>query len=66
MGATEYLCREGEFSNEMFFVENGSLDVIKSQASGAGFRLARLLKGAIVGELAFATGEASVPAVATV
>ncbi|MES2605524.1 MAG: SulP family inorganic anion transporter [Pseudomonadota bacterium] len=66
VGATEYLCREGEFSNEMFFVENGSLDVIKAKSGGAGFRLARLLKGAIVGELAFATGEARTASIVAV
>jgi len=54
----EYLCREGEYSNEVFFVERGSLDIIKAIEEGTTLRLAKLHQGAIAGELAFSTGEA--------
>lgn len=58
IGAGEYLCMEGDRSNEVFFVENGRLDIIKTGESGASVRLAQLRKGAVAGELAFSTGEA--------
>ena len=54
----DHLCREGEFSNEVFFIESGSLDISKALPDGTTLRLAKLLKGAVAGELAFSTGEA--------
>lgn len=51
------LAKEGEYSAEVFFVESGSLEIIKHATRGAGVRLAKLQRGAMAGELAFSTGE---------
>ncbi len=56
------LCAEHETSDEIFFVVSGSLEVIKSTAAGP-VRLAKLNAGAMVGELAFYTGEARTAAI---
>ena len=53
--AGETLCTEGDRSAEIFFIENGSLEVVKS--ADRAIRLAKLHKGAMVGELAFYTGD---------
>lgn len=53
----EILCTEGDRSDEVFFVESGSFDVVKRLDSGGRVRLAKLRGGAMVGELAFCTGE---------
>jgi SulP family sulfate permease len=55
---SELLCEEGDHSNELFFVEHGSLEVLKRGEHGSGLRLAKLRAGAMVGEQAFYTGEA--------
>lgn len=54
----ERLCTEGERSDALFFVESGSLEVVRSADGASDLRLAKLHKGAMVGELAFYTGEA--------
>ncbi len=54
----ETLCRDGDFSDAIYFVESGSLDIVKITGGNAQLRLARLSKGAMVGEMAFYTGEA--------
>lgn len=54
----EALCGEGDMSNEVFFLESGSLEVLKATADRRVLRLAKLHAGAMVGELAFYTGEA--------
>ena len=51
------MCREGQLSSEVFFVQSGALDIIKAQPDGPGIRLAKLRAGAVAGELAFCTGE---------
>ncbi len=66
VGLGEHLCREGEFSNEVFFVESGSLDIIKSLPDGTTLRLAKLHQGAVAGELAFSTGEARTASIVAV
>jgi SulP family sulfate permease len=58
VGKDEALCTEGDRSNEVFFVEAGSFDVIKASDSGGNVRLAKLHPGSLAGELAFYTGEA--------
>ena len=65
IGAGEFLCRENDRSAEIFFIENGSLEVVKA-GGGAPIRLAKLHKGAMVGELAFYTGEARTASIAAV
>jgi sulfate permease, SulP family len=52
------LSAEGEDSSEIFFIEIGSLEVVRSTKQGGRLRLSKLRAGAMVGELAFYTGEA--------
>ncbi len=54
----EALCAEGDRSNEVFFLESGSLEVLKVTTDRRVLRLAKLHAGAMVGELAFYTGDA--------
>jgi SulP family sulfate permease len=58
------LCAEGEYTDAIYFVESGSLEVIKGGVGPTQLRLAKLRKGAMVGELAFYTGEARSAAIA--
>lgn len=58
VGSGEMLCRDGDYSDEIYFIEDGSFEVMKQDQHGRSIRLAKLNKGAIVGELAFYTGEA--------
>ena len=51
------LCREGEFSDAIYFVESGSLSIIKVTGQ-LQRRLAKLSKGAMAGEMAFYTDDA--------
>jgi SulP family sulfate permease len=53
-----YLCRDGEFSDAIYFVETGSFEVIQSSRGAPGHRLAKISQGAMVGEMAFYTGQA--------
>ncbi len=62
----ELLCAERDYSEEVFFIESGSLEVIKSIDGTGVLRLAKLQKGAMVGELAFYTGEARTASIAAV
>jgi SulP family sulfate permease len=55
---SELLCRDGEFSDAIYFVDSGSFEVIKDIGGGAVIRLAKISKGALVGEMAFYTGDA--------
>ncbi len=53
----EVLCREGDRSDEVYFVESGRFDVLKQvDATGPPVRLAKVRHGALVGELAFYSG----------
>jgi SulP family sulfate permease len=60
----ETLCLEGDHSAEVFFVDQGSLEVFKQGDNGNGLRLAKLRAGAMVGEQAFYTGEARTASIA--
>ncbi len=62
--AGETLCTEGDRSAEIFFIETGSLEVVKS--ADRAIRLAKLHKGAMVGELAFYTGDARTASIVAV
>ncbi len=53
----ECLCRQGEQSDALFFVTRGACEVIRDSADGKALRLAKLLPGAMAGELAFYSGE---------
>ena len=66
VGAGELLCREDDRSAEVFFIETGSLEVVKAGDGPAAIRLAKLHKGAMVGELAFYTGEARTASITAV
>lgn len=58
ISAGEVLCAEGDQSREIYFIESGGLEVVKSTASESGIRIAKLHANAMAGELAFYTGEA--------
>lgn len=60
----ERLCLEGDRSNEVFFLESGTLEVLKATADLRVLRLAKLQPGSMVGELAFYTGEARTASIA--
>ncbi len=65
--AGEFLCRENERSDALFFIDDGGFEVIKDAGEGNPIRLAKLYQGAMVGELAFYSGEVrSASIVATV
>jgi SulP family sulfate permease len=53
----EALCHDGDLSDAIYFVDDGSFDIIKI-IGDARLRLAKLSKGAMVGEMAFYTGGA--------
>lgn len=54
----ELLCRTGEYSDEIFFVANGSFEVVGTPDLTSRLRFAKLTRGAMAGEMAFFTGEA--------
>jgi CRP-like cAMP-binding protein len=54
----ELLCSEGEFSDAIYFVESGGFDIIVQNIGTTERRLAKISTGAMVGEMAFYTGEA--------
>lgn len=51
------LCGEGDPSDSLYFIDHGGLEVIKADEGASPIRLAKLYQGAMVGELAFYTGE---------
>lgn len=53
----QLLCAEGDHSDEVLFVHSGSLEVVKAIPGAAPLRLAKVRKGAMVGELAFYSGQ---------
>jgi SulP family sulfate permease len=65
LAAGETLFREGDASEEMYFVQRGGLDVVKATDSGP-LRLAKVRAGSMLGEMALYTGQVrSASAVAT-
>jgi SulP family sulfate permease len=54
----EALCRDGDFSDAIYFVDSGGFDITKEAAGETGRRLANFRTGAMVGEMAFYTAEA--------
>ncbi len=64
--AGQMLCTENQSSDEVFFIESGGFEVLKARNDGAVIRLAKLHRGAIVGELAFYTGEARTASIVAV
>ena len=54
----EVLCREGDRSDEVYFIESGRFEILKRVDRGeAPVRLSKVRHGAVVGELAFYSGE---------
>jgi SulP family sulfate permease len=51
------LRNQGEYSNEMFFVKKGSLEITTRSEANRVRRIAKLTKGAITGEMGFYTAE---------
>ena len=49
------LCQEGDNSKEIFFLKNGTLEVVKA-SSHRPIRLSKLIQGGMVGEIAFYSG----------
>ena len=53
----EALFKEGDRSDEVYFVDSGRFDVLKRDSDGAPVRLAKVRHGALLGEIAFYLGE---------
>lgn len=53
----ETLFREGQASDEMYFVESGRLEVVKAGIDGAALRLSKVVPGSTIGEIALYTGQ---------
>lgn len=51
------LCKEGDHSSEIYFIKEGSLEVIK-EINDSEIRLTKLSTGAMAGEMAFYSGDA--------
>jgi SulP family sulfate permease len=54
-GAT--LFQEGQASDEMYFIEEGRLEVVKASNNHHGFRLAKVVAGSMIGEMALYSGQ---------
>ncbi len=54
----ELLCGDGELSDAIYFIAGGSFNVIKPTGPHTSHRLAKISGGAMVGEMAFYTGQA--------
>ena len=52
----QVLCRQGDSSSEIYFLKNGSLEIV-TDVNGAEVRLSKLGDGAMVGEMAFYSGD---------
>ena len=52
----QVLCRQGDSSSEIYFLKNGSLEIV-TEVNGAEVRLSKLGDGAMVGEMAFYSGD---------
>jgi SulP family sulfate permease len=54
-GAT--LCEEGQANDEMYFIEQGRLEVVKASNNHHSFRLAKVVAGSMIGEMALYSGQ---------
>ncbi|OGR35421.1 MAG: hypothetical protein A2051_13035 [Desulfovibrionales bacterium GWA2_65_9] len=52
------MCRDGDVPGALYFVDSGSVNSIRQLAGGSSRRLAQFRTGAMVGEMAFHSGEA--------
>ena len=52
----QVLCKQGDSSSEIYFLKNGSLEIV-TDVNGAEVRLSKLGDGAMVGEMAFYSGD---------
>ncbi len=66
IGKDAVLCRDGEFSDAIYFVDSGCFDVVKRAAVASDRRLARVSEGAMMGEMAFYSGEARTASICAV
>jgi SulP family sulfate permease len=57
IAAAQQLFAEGQASDEMYFVERGSLEVVKAAGGGRSVRLCKVRAGAVLGEMAMYTGQ---------
>jgi hypothetical protein len=58
LDAGAYLVREGETARDLFFLESGSLEVLKAEAgTGREHAIARIEAGQVVGEMALISGK---------
>ena len=63
VSAGQALRHQGEYSPELFFVEEGTFEIASKIDANVTRRLAKLTKGAVTGEMAFYTGEAGVASI---
>jgi sulfate permease, SulP family len=63
--ASEIICKEGDRSTQLFFLKEGLLEITKMDA-GNEVRLAKVSSGALIGEMAFYTGDTRSATIKTV
>jgi SulP family sulfate permease len=56
LGPGDALCEEGHASDEIFFVESGRLEVVKMGVHRIPIRLAKVVAGSMIGEMALYSG----------
>ena len=56
--AGDVVCRQGDESDAMFFIESGRVDVILADEGGGELRLRSMTAGAVIGEVGFYLGKA--------
>ncbi len=56
--AGDVVCRQGDESDAMFFIESGRVDVILAVEGGGELRLRSMTAGAVIGEVGFYLGKA--------
>ena len=56
--AGDVICRQGDESDAMYFIESGRVDVILADQGGAELRLRSMTAGAVIGEVGFYLGQA--------
>lgn len=54
----DVICKQGDESDAMYFIESGRVDVILADEGGAELRLRSMTAGAVIGEVGFYLGQA--------
>jgi SulP family sulfate permease len=62
----ESLFQEGQASDEIFFVERGRLEILKAGVHSTRIRLAKIVAGSMIGEMALYSGRPRTASVSAV